>query len=87
MQDAVTSLYLLGALIMASTNTAALLADRSASGVRPYYAAYITVGNGWLAYNFAALGQPGAAVITAAFCVLNGVNVVLIVRYRRMATK
>jgi K+ transporter len=86
-QDAITSAYLLGALIMAATNTAALLADRGATGVRPYCAAYMAVGNGWLAYNFAVLGQPGAATVSAAFCALNAVNATLIARYRRMATK
>lgn len=87
MQDAITSLYLLGALIMGSTNTAALLADRRAAGVRPYCAAYMAVGNGWLAYNFSALGQPGAAAMSAAFCALNAANAALIIRYRRMVTK
>jgi len=71
---------------MASTNTAALFADRGAVGVRPYCAAYITIGNGWLAYNFLSVGQPLSTMVCVASAVLNAVNAGAIAYYRRKAT-
>lgn len=86
MHDVLTSAHLLVALILSSTNTAALFADRGAVGVRPYYAAYMTIGNGWLAYNFATLGQTLSAAVCFAFCALSAVNAGAIAYYRRKAT-
>lgn len=79
--DKIMAASMLGAWLISTTNTYALLTDRQAKGIRPYANMYFAISNSVLTYQLGALGQPLASTVSGLFVLLNILNAILIIRY------